>query len=238
MLAPTLSTTMFRYWGHKSTDMAKSGTEWPLLNRSCYIEVRGPDPRVINSVLMNSTWQPLLLPMDDPLAQNLAQLSLSNHGLNPISQLQLRRHEFPISFSHPQALAWSRQPRDFQIQPKDDDQSDAQQLKNRLARGAQSIDNSPPGALKLTSISKTHDKYANPDGRRACLIGWLYHVNLLCCHVTHMPACARLLIQFCHVLLPKADGGETDIVSHYTFFLLPSFLNYSHRLTSMKSSWE
>ncbi|KAF5352223.1 hypothetical protein D9757_009515 [Collybiopsis confluens] len=73
------------------------------------------------------------------------------------------------------------------------------------------------------SAKDTPRSRANPqdksDSRRAWLTGWLLINGMFACHISHMPPCCHLLVQFAHILLPKSERTNTRLLSIYEFIL-------------------
>ncbi|KAJ3875794.1 hypothetical protein F5051DRAFT_413395 [Lentinula edodes] len=54
---------------------------------------------------------------------------------------------------------------------------------------------------------------------KSWLLGWLIHVGLFHCHISHTTPYANLLIQLAHVLLPNATKTTDHILTFYEFIL-------------------
>ncbi|KAJ3810751.1 hypothetical protein F5876DRAFT_76487 [Lentinula aff. lateritia] len=88
---------------------------------------------------------------------------------------------------------------------------------------------------ELSSIYQAHGNidndsisvYSTPSKRqkgrsnvaKSWLLGWLIHVGLLHCHISHTTPYANLLIQLAHVLLPNATKTTDHILTFYEFIL-------------------
>ncbi|KAH7877338.1 uncharacterized protein C8R40DRAFT_70354 [Lentinula edodes] len=79
------------------------------------------------------------------------------------------------------------------------------------------------GNINSDSISVYSTPSKRQKGRsnvaKSWLLGWLIHVGLLHCHISHTTPYANLLIQLAHVLLPNATKTTDHILTFYEFIL-------------------
>ncbi|KAF5390753.1 hypothetical protein D9757_004468 [Collybiopsis confluens] len=78
-------------------------------------------------------------------------------------------------------------------------------------------------AKRRTTATDTPPSRAKPrdraDSRRAWLTGWLLINGMFACHISHMPPCAHLQVEFAHILLPQSERDNNNTLSIYEFIL-------------------
>lgn len=151
----------------------------------------------------------------EDLSNQVSKLSLINKPPPTMSQLKERQTElFPISLDFHLI-------KNVRSQPK------------TRARGLigyngveEDVDISGSSSVSIISkpISTTPSKNATTKGqvesRRAWLTGWLIMTNMFYCHISHVEPCARLYVQYAHVLLPQSQLTNRLMVSNGLYHLL------------------
>ncbi|KAF5380246.1 hypothetical protein D9757_008251 [Collybiopsis confluens] len=136
---------------------------------------------------------------------------------------------FPVSFGHTSIKQLKTQP---MIAPNTPDPSDfvdfadksyVKSTDGRDNRSTYHYDGNAAKSIKSASSSQTTP--SKRDGRteasaKSWLLGWLVHVDMFYCHVTHhVPYATPGFVQLAHILLPKAQINNNPLLLLYEFSL-------------------
>ncbi|KAJ4482376.1 hypothetical protein J3R30DRAFT_3402943 [Lentinula aciculospora] len=92
---------------------------------------------------------------------------------------------------------------------EDDDSRDLTSIRN---------DKSETDAGSSYSTPSKRDQRKS-DTAKSWLLGWLMHVGMFYCHISHTTAYAHLILQLAHILLPNATKPTHDMITFYEFIL-------------------
>lgn len=163
------------------------------------------------------------------LSSRFRNITLSNRATSPstMSLLAQRQNTYiPTSFDNENVQKTLTQPRvlaesnliDYDEPVEDEPGAPPSLLHLKKDSGS----TKSRGSAHSATPSKRAASKGTVITRRAWLTGWLLHVKMFFCHITHTQACAHLLVQFAHVILPQLERNNDVLVRRWLLFIVIS----------------